>query len=172
MCGQHPLCCLQRVSTYETPRLVSVYEILFHHNYCSFYCIQNCFLVLSSWPYNMKYLTLYEALRSLNNKLREEANKLEDEIDDLAEEIDNIQPMAERASSVEEDLRNIAHEQHTNVDKIIDLVNENEYILDKMRVRQRMKKSLEPLFITCVILKCEYPLYCDRQTYVRESSKI
>ena len=39
-----------------------------------------------------------------------------------------------RAAAVEEELRQIADEQHTNVNKLVDLVKENEIILDVMRV--------------------------------------
>jgi len=73
-------------------------------------------------------------LRSLNNKLREDANQLEMEVDTLTMEIDFLQPEAERATIVESELRSIAAEQHGNVDKLVDLVKENEQILDEMRV--------------------------------------
>ena len=70
----------------------------------------------------------------MNNKLREDANRLEMEVDTLTEEIDFLQPEAERATIVESELRSIAAEQHGNVDKLVDLVKENEQILDEMRV--------------------------------------
>ena len=41
-----------------------------------------------------------------------------------------------RATVVEAELRSIAEEQHGNVDKLVDLVKENEAILAEMRVCQ------------------------------------
>jgi len=77
------------------------------------------------------------ALRNLNNKLREDAVKLEEGVDDLAAEIDYLQPEATRASAVEEELKNIAAEQHYNVDKLVNLVRENEEIIQQMRINLR-----------------------------------
>ena len=84
-------------------------------------------------------ITKLPSLRSLNNKLREEATRLEKEVDALSEEIDAISPEAERAGAVEEELREIADRQQFNVDRLIDLVNENEDILDQMRDNLRQK---------------------------------
>ena len=78
-------------------------------------------------------------IRTLNNRLRDEAHRLEGEVDTLSEEIDAIAPEAERASAVEEELREIADRQQFNVDKLIDLVNENEEVLDQMRENLRSK---------------------------------
>jgi len=78
-------------------------------------------------------------IRAMNNKLRDEANRLEREVDALSAEIDAIAPEAERASAVEEELREIADRQQFNVDRLIDLVNENEEILDLMRDNLRQK---------------------------------
>ena len=80
------------------------------------------------------HLTTMPALRSLNNKLRDDANQLADEVDALAEEIDLLRPEATRAAEVEEELREIAAEQHVNVDKLVDLVKENEQIISQMKV--------------------------------------
>ena len=76
------------------------------------------------------------SLRAMNNKLREDANNLEDAVDDLSEEIDLLEPEADRAASVEEELRGIAEKQEVNVNKLVELVKENEIILAKMRVRE------------------------------------
>jgi len=76
------------------------------------------------------------SLRAMNNKLREDANNLEDAVDDLSEEIDLLEPEADRAASVEEELRGIAEKQEVNVNKFVELVKENEVILAKMRVRE------------------------------------
>ena len=78
-------------------------------------------------------------IRALNKDLRNEAHRLEGEVDTLSQEIDAIAPEAERASAVEEELREIADRQQFNVDKLIDLVNENEEILDQMRENLRSK---------------------------------
>ena len=56
-------------------------------------------------------ITKLPSLRLLNNKLAEEATRLEKEVDALSEEIDAIAPEAERASAVEEELREIADRQ-------------------------------------------------------------
>lgn len=45
-------------------------------------------------------------------------------------------PIYERAAAVEEDLKVIADRQHYNVDKLVDLVKENQKILDQMKVRR------------------------------------
>lgn len=84
------------------------------------------------------------SLRSMNNKLREDANKLEDEVDVLSEEIDALEPEADRAAAVEEELREIANQQQVNVDKLVELVKENEIILEKMRdnLRQRIVQDI------------------------------
>ena len=46
-----------------------------------------------------------------------------------------IIPRVFRAAGVEEELREIADEQGTNANRLVDLVRENESILDEMRVR-------------------------------------
>lgn len=43
--------------------------------------------------------------------------------------------LCKRAAAVEEELKNIADRQHYNVDKLVDLVKENQEILDQMKVR-------------------------------------
>lgn len=84
------------------------------------------------------------SLRAMNNKLREDANNLEDAVDDLSEEIDLLEPEADRAASVEEELRGIAEKQEVNVNKLVELVKENEIILAKMRdnLRQRIVQDI------------------------------
>ncbi len=78
-------------------------------------------------------------IRALNNKLRDEADRLEGEVDTLTKEVDAIAPEAERASAIEEELREITDRQHFNMDKLIDLVNDNEEVLDQMRENLRSK---------------------------------
>eukprot|EP00581_Thalassiosira_minuscula_P010488 CAMPEP_0183709740 /NCGR_PEP_ID=MMETSP0737-20130205/5721_1 /TAXON_ID=385413 /ORGANISM="Thalassiosira miniscula, Strain CCMP1093" /LENGTH=344 /DNA_ID=CAMNT_0025937911 /DNA_START=271 /DNA_END=1305 /DNA_ORIENTATION=- len=84
------------------------------------------------------------SLRSMNNKLREDANKLGGEVDILSEEIDLLEPEADRASAVEEQLRSIADLQGANVNRLVELVRENETILAKMRdnLRQRIVQDM------------------------------
>lgn len=84
-------------------------------------------------------ITKLHSLRSLNNKLRDDANRLGKEVEALSKEIDAIAPEAQRAGAVEEELREIADRQQVNVDRLIDLVNENEDILDQMRENLRKK---------------------------------
>jgi len=84
------------------------------------------------------------ALRALNNMLRHDAENLEAEVSILTEEIDDLQPEAARATVVEAELRSIAQEQHGNVDKLVNLVKENEAILTEMRdnLRQRIVQDI------------------------------
>lgn len=84
------------------------------------------------------------SLRSMNNKMREDANNLADAVDDLSGEIDLLEPEADRAAAVEEELRGIADKQQVNVDKLVELVKENEIILAKMRdnLRQRIVQDI------------------------------
>jgi len=104
---------------------------------------------------------LSTALRAMNNWLREDAKRLELEVDALHEEIDILKPEAERyvpfpppppnyfcartlilvsfcsyiyrTAEVEDDLRLLTLKQNINVDKLIELVRENDEILSKMR---------------------------------------
>ncbi|EJK59801.1 hypothetical protein THAOC_19933 [Thalassiosira oceanica] len=84
------------------------------------------------------------ALRSLNNRLREAANNLESEIDVLSDEIDTLEPEVSRVKDIEADLRAIAEEQKFNVDKLVDLVKENERILEQMKdnLRHRIMQDI------------------------------
>lgn len=93
---------------------------------------------INSVPYSAikeRQIGKIPSLRSLNNKLREDANHLSDEVDNLAEEIDLLEPEADRAAAVEEELRGIADRQEVNVNKLVQLVKDNEVILAQMRVR-------------------------------------
>ncbi|KAL7548014.1 hypothetical protein ACHAWF_011288 [Thalassiosira exigua] len=84
------------------------------------------------------------SLRGMNNKLREDANNLGDEVDNLAEEIVKFNYNSERAAKCEEQLRGIVGEQQANVNKLVELVKENEIILSKMRdnLRQRIVQDM------------------------------
>eukprot|EP00970_Alexandrium_tamarense_P012917 scaffold3159_cov191-Alexandrium_tamarense.AAC.5 len=89
-------------------------------------------------------------LRSMNNALREDANRLEDEVDVLSDEIDNLAPEADRARAVEEELRSIADKQQVNVNKLVDLVKENDAILVQMRtnLRQRIVQDVIKIVVS------------------------
>lgn len=92
---------------------------------------------IANVPYSIikeRKLSKMPTLRAMNNKLREEANSLKKEVDVLAEEIDALKPEANRAASMEEELRGIAEKQSYNVNGLIELVKENESILVQMRV--------------------------------------
>ena len=56
-----------------------------------------------------------------------------------------------RAKVVEEELREIASEQQVNVDKLVDLVKENEMILDQMQdnLRQRIVQDVMKIVVMC-----------------------
>ena len=81
------------------------------------------------------------------------------EVDTLTMEIDFLQPEAERATIVESELRSKAAEQHGNVDKLVDLVKENEQILDEMRVC-----SSYTIIVHCYIILS--PLYFHLTTSI------
>jgi len=70
--------------------------------------------------------------------------ELERAVDALAEEIDDLRPEAARAVVVEEQLQDISLAQERNVDKLIDLVKENERILAEMKdnLRQRIVQDI------------------------------
>lgn len=86
------------------------------------------------------------SLRAMNNKLRDDANNLTDEVDNLSEEIDLLEPEADRAAAVEEELRAIADQQQVNVDRLVELVKENEVILAQMRVSVVCRKYTNCLY--------------------------
>jgi hypothetical protein len=86
--------------------------------------------------YKERELTKIPTLRSLNNKLREDANRLEENVDQLSLEIDILEPEADRAAKVEGQLRDIADKQQVNVNKLVELVKENENVLVEMRVSE------------------------------------
>lgn len=97
-------------------------------------------ICIANIPYSIfkeNELKKIPTLRSMNNKLREDANKLIANVDQLEDEIDILEPEADRAAEVEGNLRNIADKQHVNVDKLVELVKENEQVLVEMRVRMR-----------------------------------
>ncbi|EED93780.1 predicted protein [Thalassiosira pseudonana CCMP1335] len=100
--------------------------------------------------YKEYQITKIPTLRSLNNALREDANRLESEVDMLSEEIDSLKPKAERAIAVEEELQTIADKQQFNVDKLVDLVKENEVILDQMKenLRRRIVQDIIKLVVS------------------------
>lgn len=104
-------------------------------------------LTIANVPYSAykeRSMGKIPSLRSMNNKLREDANNLGSEVDTLSEEIDLLEPEADRASAVEEELRAIADQQQVNVDKLVELVKENELILHQMRenLRQRIVQDM------------------------------
>ncbi|KAL7552925.1 hypothetical protein ACHAWF_016175 [Thalassiosira exigua] len=80
------------------------------------------------------------AMRSYINSLEDEAKRLENEVIILAQEIDELEPEVERTHEASEELNKIAVEQHIKVDKIVELVQDNETILSQMRdnVRERI----------------------------------
>lgn len=100
-------------------------------------CIANCPYAF----YKERELTKIPTLRSMNNKLREDANRLEENVDELSSEIDILEPEADRAAKIEGQLREIADQQQVNVDKLVELVKENEIVLAEMRVSS--VKSIE-----------------------------
>jgi ribosomal protein L18E len=92
--------------------------------------------------YKERVLTKIPSLRYMNNKLRETANELAENVDELSSEIDILEPEAERAATVEAQLRDIADQQQVNVDKLVELVKENEIVLVQMRVSEHGQEAL------------------------------
>lgn len=118
-------------------------------------CIANCPYAF----YKEKELTKIPTLRSMNNKLREDANRLEENVDELSSEIDILEPEADRAAKIEGQLREIADQQQVNVDRLVELVKENEIVLVEMRVSS--VKSIERyLQFKMFILQITVPLTC------------
>jgi len=112
-------------------------------------------ICIANVPYAMykeRELKKIPTLRAMNNKLRADANKLEANVDQLSEEIDILEPEADRAAAVEGNLRKIANKQHVNVDKLVDLVKENEQVLVEMRnnLRKRIVQD-----ITAIVMKSD-----------------
>jgi len=99
--------------------------------------------------YKERELTKIPTLRSLNNKLREDANRLEENVDQLSLEIDILEPEADRAAKVEGQLRDIADKQQVNVNKLVELVKENENVLVEMR--QNLRKRIVQDIIATVV---------------------
>lgn len=89
------------------------------------------------------------SLRAMNNKLRQDANNLGAEVDQLSSEIDLLEPEADRAEAVTEELQAIADQQQVNVDKLVNLVKENEQILFQMR--QNLRQRIVQDMITIVV---------------------
>lgn len=95
---------------------------------------------IANVPYSIikeRKLSKLPTLRSMNNKLREEANTLTGEVNVLTEEINALKPDADRASTVEKELKGITEKQSFNVNEIVELVKENESILVQMRENLR-----------------------------------
>lgn len=104
-------------------------------------------LCIANVPYayiKEKQIQKFPTLRSMNNKLKDQANNLMGEVDVLSESIDDLEPEANRAKEVEEELRCIADEQSVNVNKLVELVKENETILAQQRdnLRQRIVQDI------------------------------
>mmetsp|Transcript_40875 Transcript_40875/g.87055 ORF Transcript_40875/g.87055 Transcript_40875/m.87055 type:complete len:344 (+) Transcript_40875:3-1034(+) len=104
-------------------------------------------LCIANAPYSAykeKQMSKIPTLRSMNNKLRDASNELGEQVDVLSEEIDALEPEADRAAAVEEELRGIAEKQNFNVNKLVELVQENGEILAQMRnnLRQRIVQDI------------------------------
>jgi len=117
---------------------------------------------IANVPYSIikeRKLSKLPTLRSMNNKLREEANTLAGEVELLTEEIDALKPEADRAASVEEELKDIAEKQSFNVNILVELVKENESILAQMRVRVLRRIVVVPFFGLASVLTALHTMY-------------
>lgn len=102
---------------------------------------------LANVPYALakeRQIGALPALRALNHRLKEDADRLEEEVDVLADEIDALQPEAHRAAAAEEALRAVAESQSVNVQRLVELVRENEVVLSSMRdnLRRRVMQDI------------------------------
>lgn len=98
-------------------------------------------ICIANVPYAMykeQELKKIPTLRSMNNKLRDDANHLNESVDQLVQEMNILEPEADRAAKVEGQLRKVADKQHVNVDKLVNLVQENGQVLVEMRVSYRI----------------------------------
>jgi len=98
-------------------------------------------------PYSMvkeRKIGKIPSLRHTINKLKDDAAQLEANVDALGGEIDALGPEADRAAAIEEELRSIADTQETNVNRLVELVQENAAILAKMRdnLRERIVQDI------------------------------
>lgn len=99
-------------------------------------CLMNCPIVL----YNQRKMMALDTLRGLVNGLRHQVELLDEAIEQTEKEIDDLKIVQTRFSGVEEEFQDIAKDQHSSVEKIVDLVKENNEILNSMRenLRQRI----------------------------------
>ncbi|KAL7532340.1 hypothetical protein ACHAWF_004101 [Thalassiosira exigua] len=105
-----------------------------------------------------------KALRAVSKKIREDAMKLEIEVENLAEEIVMLQPEATRAKAVEEELAKILDSQHGNIDKLIDLVKENNVILEEIKDNMRRRIMEDVLRIVMRSDKDNNGTFCKVET--------
>mmetsp|Transcript_27107 Transcript_27107/g.57573 ORF Transcript_27107/g.57573 Transcript_27107/m.57573 type:complete len:398 (-) Transcript_27107:279-1472(-) len=85
-----------------------------------------------------------QGVRASVNNIRKEIEFLTDEIDFLINTVDDLQTETDELIGIERELRNIATQQGTCVKELIDLVNENESILGRMKgyLRQMFVASM------------------------------
>lgn len=83
--------------------------------------------------YKQVQIAANKGVRDIVNGIRKDIELLKEDLDILSMTVDELQAEADVLRDVEEDLRGIADEQGMNVNRIVDLVNENEEILSKMK---------------------------------------
>ena len=88
---------------------------------------------------------VHTGTRALINGIREDLSFLNAEIGFLKLSIDDLQAEADILVGIEQDLGNIATTQGTNVEEIVQLVNENEEIL------ALMKSNLTQTFFSAMV---------------------
>eukprot|EP01082_Thalassiosira_pseudonana_P003675 g2863.t1 g2863 contig12:940887-942046(+) len=101
-------------------------------------CLANVPVVL----YKERKMALLPALRNTVNELREMSRTLQGQVDSLQKELDDLNTCAMRQvgfEGVENELQELATTQGTNVERLVDLVSENEQILFLMRENLRQK---------------------------------
>mmetsp|Transcript_34134 Transcript_34134/g.71869 ORF Transcript_34134/g.71869 Transcript_34134/m.71869 type:complete len:219 (+) Transcript_34134:209-865(+) len=85
-----------------------------------------------------------EGIRTSVNKIRKKIEVLQDELDFLTQSTSELEAEANMLIRSEQDLRRIATEQGKVLPQIVDLVNENELILSKM------KRNLRQTLVTAM----------------------
>lgn len=102
--------------------------------------------------YQNKKLQDLGSVREANNKIREETNRLAVENAKLKESIGMLEGNVNRLKAVEESLGTMAEQQGSDVNKLTELVKENQKTIDEMK---RLMKGKISQNIISTVLKCD-----------------
>mmetsp|Transcript_3287 Transcript_3287/g.5165 ORF Transcript_3287/g.5165 Transcript_3287/m.5165 type:complete len:233 (-) Transcript_3287:302-1000(-) len=99
-----------------------------------------------------KKLSESQSVREVNNELRAETNKLAQENAKLKQSVNMLEQSVARLKKVEEGLGAMAEQQGSDVNKLTELVKENQKTIDEMKRLMRGKVSQ---FIISTVLKSD-----------------